>query len=133
MKVVIAGANSAVGQAILRRARRDETAGLYVAAVRSIRAEEQIRRKFGNLGAIVRVSFDDPASLDAAFRGATAVIHLSGVLIEQRDSTYEQANVESTRSVIQSATRNMVEKVVLVSARRVRRKNWCEIPGSRTR
>jgi uncharacterized protein YbjT (DUF2867 family) len=116
MKVVITGANSAVGQAILRRARRDETASLYVAAVRSIRAEEQIRRKFGNLGGIVRVSFDDPASLDAAFRGATAVIHLSGVLIEQRDSTYEEANVESTRTVIQSAARNMVEKVVLVSA-----------------
>ncbi len=116
MKVVITGANSAVGRAILRRALRDGTAGLYVAAVRSSRADEQIRQRFGSFDNIVRVSLDDPASLDAAFRGASAVIHLAGVLIEQRGSTYEQANVESTRSVIKAAARNTVQKLILVSA-----------------
>src|ERR1700720_1405329 len=100
MKVVITGANSAVGQAILRcgpqQGREPKT---FLALVRSSRAAEQLRSQMSNAD-VVQGSYDDEQSLDAAFQGASAVIHLAGILIEKPGSTYEQANVASTRSVV---------------------------------
>lgn len=117
MKIVITGANSAVGQAILRRGPEHQTAtNTFVAAVRSARAVEQIRSETGNAVEAVQISYDDPKSLDAAFQGACAVIHLAGILVETPDSTYEQANVASTRGMVESAKRSAVQKIVLVSA-----------------
>ena len=107
MKIVITGANSAVGQAILRCGPKHEDATItFVAAVRSARAAEQIRSETGNAAGVVRISYDDPGSLDAAFQGAFAVIHLAGILIETPESRYEQANVGSTRAVVEAAKRS---------------------------
>ena len=117
MRVVITGANSAVGQAIFRCVRNGGVSSdTFIAAVRSSRAEEQLRLQIGDLGGVVRISYDDRATLDAAFRGARSVVHLAGILVEQPHSTYEDANVGSTRSVVEGATRNKVEKLILVSA-----------------
>jgi uncharacterized protein YbjT (DUF2867 family) len=117
MKVVITGANSAVGQAILRCGpKQGATENTFVAAVRSDRAAEQIRSLLGNADGQVRISYDDPSSLDAGFQGASAVIHLAGILVERPGSTYEQANVASTRGVAEAAKRSAVQKFVLVSA-----------------
>jgi len=115
--VVITGANSAVGLAILRCGPKQGAApNSFVAAVRSDRAAEQIRSQAGSAYRIVRISYDDPGSLDVALQGAGAVIHLSGLLVERPDSTYEEANVASTRSVVEAARRCSVQKFVLVSA-----------------
>ena len=117
MKVVVTGANSAVGRAILRcRPKVAVTPTTFVAAVRSDRAAEQIRSQLNNCNNLVRISYNDPASLDAAFQGAAAVIHLPGILVERADSSYDQANVASTRRVVESAKRAGVQKLVLVSA-----------------
>jgi uncharacterized protein YbjT (DUF2867 family) len=116
MKIVITGANSAVGQAILRSGPKLDASDTYVAAVRSARAVEQIRATQSNPHDVVQISYDDPASLDAAFHGASAVIHLAGILFEGPNSTYEQANVASTRAVVEAAKRCVVQKIVLVSA-----------------
>ena len=117
MKIVITGANSAVGQAILRCGPKLEaTTNTFVAAVRSDRAAEQIRSQTGNADGVVQISYDDPGSLDAAFQGASAVIHLAGILVESPGSTYEQANVASTRAIVEAAKRCAVRKIVLVSA-----------------
>lgn len=118
MKVVITGANSAVGQAILRcRSDHGVTPSVFfVGAVRSEHAAEQIRPLLGNFGRVAGISYGDPGSLDAAFQGASAIIHLAGILLERPDSTYEQANVASTRSVVGAAKRGGVEKLILVSA-----------------
>ena len=117
MKVVITGANSAVGQAIFRRVHKGGASpDTFIAAVRSSRAEEQLRSEIGDVGGVARISYDDPATLDAAFRGANSVVHLAGILIEQPHTTYEDANVGSTRSVVEGAMRNKVEKLVFVSA-----------------
>lgn len=118
MKVVITGANSAVGQTILRcRAAYGTGSGtFFVAAVRSDRAAKQIEPLLGDAVAVVRISYDDPDSLDEAFRETSAVIHVAGILFERPDSTYEQANVASTRSVVEAAKRNSVRKLILVSA-----------------
>src|SRR4029077_12031685 len=101
MKVVITGANSAVGQAILRCGTKHGVAPkTFVAAVRSDRAAEQIRSQLSDSNVVVRISYDCAGSLHAAFQGASAVIHLPGFLFETPNSTYEQANVAATRSVL---------------------------------
>jgi uncharacterized protein YbjT (DUF2867 family) len=117
MRIVITGANSATGQAILRCASENGAAanGL-VAAVRSERAADQIRTLLGERSGTVRISYDDPGSLDEAFQGATAVIHLAGILVERPGSTYQQANVAPAGAVVEAAKRCAVEKFVLVSA-----------------
>src|ERR1035437_3826604 len=121
MKVVITGANSAVGQAILRCAAlpgvpQGMTPNTFVAAVRSDRAAEEIRLLLGNVNNVVRISYQDPSSLSTAFDGASAVIHLAGILVERPGSTYEQANVAPCQSVVEAAKRSAVKKLVLVSA-----------------
>jgi uncharacterized protein YbjT (DUF2867 family) len=113
-RVVITGANSAVGRAILRCGALQQEPLTLVAAVRSERAIKELpplppdRR--------VRISYDEPSSLTAAFAGAAAVIHLAGTLIERPGSTYEAANVQTTRAVADATVRSRVGKLVLVSA-----------------
>lgn len=117
MKLAVTGANGAVGRAILRCGRRAATEPVnFVAAVRSERAAQQIRPQLSDTDTVAILSYDDAASLDAAFQGAGAVIHLPGILIERADSTYEQANVASTRSVMEAAKKAGAQKLVLVSA-----------------
>ena len=117
MRIVITGANSASGQAILRCAAEAGVApNALVAAVRSERAANEIRPLLGEGSSLAKISYDDPTSLDAALRGASAIIHLPGILVERPGSTYEQANVAPARSVVEAAKRCAAEKFVLVSA-----------------
>jgi uncharacterized protein YbjT (DUF2867 family) len=117
MQIAIMGANSAVGQAILRCASEQERGPhTLVAAVRSDRAADQIKPLLGTRGKAVRISYADSASLDAAICGASAIIHLAGILIERPGSTYEEANVAPARSVVEAAKRCAVEKIVLISS-----------------
>jgi uncharacterized protein YbjT (DUF2867 family) len=117
MRIVITGANSASGKAILRCAPAAGVAtGALVATVRSAPAADEIRPLLSEGSSLAIVSYDDPGSLDAAFRKASAIVHLAGVLVERRGSTYEQANVAPTRTVVEAAKRCAVKKFVLVSA-----------------
>jgi uncharacterized protein YbjT (DUF2867 family) len=115
MTVAITGANSAVGQAILRRSAEAPSIS-FVAAVRSDRAAGHLQRLSERIARIARISYTDPASLRAAFQGVSAVIHLAGTLVERPGSTYEEANVETTRGVVEAAKESAVEKLVFVSA-----------------
>jgi NADH dehydrogenase len=117
MRIVITGANSATGQAILRCAAENGAApNELVAAVRSERAADEIRMLPGQKSSTVQISYGDPGSLDEAFRGATAIIHLAGILVERPGSTYQQANVAPAGSVVEAAKRCAAEKFVLISA-----------------
>jgi uncharacterized protein YbjT (DUF2867 family) len=117
MRLVVTGANGAVGRALLRGVRSHRPAPFeVVAAVRSERSASELRPLMAPLGAVARVSYGDPASLAAAFDGASAVVHLAGVLVERPDSSYEAANVETTRRVADAARRSGVGKLVFVSA-----------------
>lgn len=113
MRVAVTGANGAVGRAILRSTPHRPLD--LVAVVRSERAAAELRPVAG-AARIARVSFDDAASLDAAFEGAAAVIHLAGILVERPGSTYEDANVETTRRVAEATKRCGIAKLVFVSA-----------------
>ena len=68
----------------------DEELTDALACVRSERAEKQLPDRSRS----ARIAYDDGASLDRAFEGAEAVVHLPGVLVESRGSSYEQANVD---------------------------------------
>jgi uncharacterized protein YbjT (DUF2867 family) len=117
MRIVITGANSASGQAILRCAAEAGVApNALVAAVRSERAADEIRPLLGKGSSLAKISYDDPSSLDAALQGASAIIHLPGILVERPGSTYEQANVAPARSVVAAAKRCAVDKFILISA-----------------
>jgi NADH dehydrogenase len=105
--VAITGANSASGLEILR-----EGSDSFIACVRSERAEGQLPRGVRS----ARIAYDDPASMDRALSGCSAVVHLPGVLIEGPGSSYRDANVVPAESTIAAALRAGVQKFVLVSA-----------------
>ena len=113
-RIVITGANSAVGRAILRVAAQQPEHAVLIAAVRSDRAIEELQPLPPHQ--VARISYDDSSSLKAAFAGASAVIHLAGTLFERPGSTYDRANVQTARAVADAAAQSGVEKVVLVSA-----------------
>src|SRR4051812_41574384 len=110
--IVVTGANSAVGRAIMRVAQEASPLAI-IPAVRSARARSQLGVHDGEVAII---AYDNPSTLKAAFAGASAVIHLAGTLIERGDSTYESANVETARAVADAAQEEGVEKLVLISA-----------------
>lgn len=114
-EIAITGANSAIGQAILRGGRRKGATTAFIAAVRSERAVQQLPPLADN-SSVALISYNDSESLQSAFRNAATVIHLAGLLIERPDSSYENANVQTTRTVVEAARQSGVRKFVLVSA-----------------
>lgn len=112
-RIVVTGANGSVGRNLLRHAAADGDLDI-VAAVRSERAASSLRT-FPGVDVRV-VASDDAADLVRALTGATVVVHLSGILIESRTSTYAQANVAATETVVEACRRAGVSHVVLVSA-----------------
>lgn len=112
-RIVVTGANGSVGKNLLAHAARDGDVAV-VAAVRSERAAASLQ---GLPGVDVRVvSPDDAGDLARAMTGASSVVHLAGILIESRTSTYEQANVAATETAVEACRRAGVPHLVLVSA-----------------
>jgi NADH dehydrogenase len=113
-RIAVTGANGAVGQAILRLALSEKRP--IVAVVRSERAAASLPEIPGELGTMAQIAYDQPESLEAAFKDANALIHLPGLLIEQPNASYEAANVETTRVALDAVRRTGVKKFVLASA-----------------
>jgi len=115
-RVAIIGANSAVGRAIARYAAAEPPGSVeLVACVRSYKAERQLPALPPG-SRVLRISYGDPESVRAALAGCQSVVHLPGVLIERAGSTYEEANVATTRVVVEGAQAQQVAKLVLVGA-----------------
>ena len=112
MKIAITGANSAVGKALLRQlAEQDDLQA--VAAVRSERAAAALPSMTQVTPCLI--DYRQVDSLTGAFAGAKTIVHLAGILIEGPATTYQTANVDATRAVIDAATATGVEHLVFVS------------------
>jgi NADH dehydrogenase len=114
-KLVVTGANSALGRVLIERALLRTDVEL-AALVRSARAESELPPLPRERAHAVRVEWDDAAGLRAACAGATGLVHLAGILIESRETDYHEANVETARAAIGAARAAGVAKLVLVSA-----------------
>ena len=109
MDIAITGANSGVGTILLRHlaARPDIR---VVACVRSARAAAAVP------GVTARaIDYGDRHGLAAALSGIGCVVHLAGILFESPASTYQTANVDATRAVVDACSAAGVRQVVLVS------------------
>lgn len=116
-RLFVTGANGAVGRAVLSRALDRYGAEIeLVAAVRSERAAAQLSSLPLPEEGIVQISYDDPQSFAKACEGATAIVHLPGVLVERPNATYELANVHTTEVAVAAARAARVRRLVLVSA-----------------
>jgi uncharacterized protein YbjT (DUF2867 family) len=112
-RLVVSGANGALGRVLFERALQRDGVEL-VALVRSEHAGARIR-KSPRLE-IAKIDWKDDVGLAAACAGASAVVHLAGVLIESATASYRDANVETTRALLAAAKAAGARKFVLVSA-----------------
>ena len=112
MKVVVTGANGSVGRSLLTHLA--ESGDISVVAV--VRSEGAAASLPGSPRIAARVvSYHDVSELAETLEGASCIVHLAGILIESRTSTYASGNVASTAAVVQASQRADVQHFVLIS------------------
>lgn len=112
MKIAVTGANSSVGQNLLAHIAA-HTEHTVIAGVRS-------KAAFASLPTSSKISpqviaYDSVADLAQALKGAECIVHLAGILIESKHTTYAEANVEATRAVVAAAQKLGVRHLVFIS------------------
>src|SRR3954469_6333782 len=112
-RIVVTGANGSVGKNLLAHASEGAAVDI-VAGVRSERAAAVLPSRPGV--EVHVVSADDVDALAQMMAGASSLVHLSGILIESRTATYEQANVAATETAVAACRRAGVPHIVLISA-----------------
>ena len=112
MKISITGANSSVGINLLGHL--SEIEGMEViAGVRSKSAFASLPQSPAVTP--TTISYDDSASLEQALAGTDCVIHLAGILIENKHSNYASANVAATAAVVEAAKAMSVKHIIFIS------------------
>ena len=87
---------------------------LHVAAcVRSARAAATLPGS-SNISPCV-VDYNDREKLTSALTGTSCAVHLAGILMESPASSYQVANVDATRAVVEACKKAGVGHIVLVS------------------
>src|SRR4029450_11623618 len=103
MDIVITGANGAVGTALIRYF--SEGAPMGAVHLRALGRSPAGARSLHALGAEVTiVDYRQPEALRGAVAGADVAVHLAGALLPRRGETLLQANVETTRALVEAAT-----------------------------
>ena len=97
MKIAITGANSSVGLNLLKHI-VSATDINVIAGVRSERAMKSLPSSPQVDPRII--SYQDPAKLAATLEGADCIVHLAGILIEDKNTSYQSANVDATEAVV---------------------------------
>jgi uncharacterized protein YbjT (DUF2867 family) len=111
--IAITGANSAVGNILLRHMAAQADTHV-VACVRSARGAAALPDS-PRISPCV-VDYNNREGLASALAGTSCVVHLAGILFESPTSTYQTANVATTQSVVDACRKAGVPRVVLVSA-----------------
>ncbi len=112
MKICITGANSSVGQNLLKHLANREGAEV-IAGVRSEKAFADLPQA-ANIQPTT-ISYDSSESLNKAMAGADCVIHLAGILIESKHSNYTSANVAATAAVVAAAKSQDLKHIIFIS------------------
>lgn len=112
MNIAVTGANSSVGRTLLRHI--DEQGDINVMAC--VRAQQAVATLPGSprINPCV-IRYDDPDTLTTVLAGVTCVVHLAGILIESKRSTYQTANVDTTRAVLDACKQANVDHIIFVS------------------
>ena len=112
MTIAVTGANSSVGQNLLAHL-ADRGDVRVIAGVRSERAAASLPASPRITTRVI--SYGDVGGLAATLEGASCVVHLAGILIESKASTYASANVDTTAAVVEASRTAGVQHIVLVS------------------
>ena len=112
MKIAITGANSSVGLNLLKYI-VSATDINVIAGVRSERAMKSLPSSPQVDPRII--SYQDPAQLAAALEGADCIVHLAGILIEDKNTSYKSANVDATEAVVKAAQQLNTKHLVFIS------------------
>jgi NADH dehydrogenase len=113
VNIAITGANSGVGKILLRHLAAPADIHV-VACVRSAQAAADLPPAPGVSARAI--DYDNPEGLAATLRGAGCVVHLAGILFEGPQSSYQTANVDATKAVVDACKNAGVPRLVLVSA-----------------
>jgi len=114
MDIVITGANGAVGTALIRYL--SEGGPLGAVHLRALVRSPAGVRALHALGAeVIVVDYRQPEALRGAVAGADVAVHLAGALLPRRGETLLQANVETTRALVEAATSAGVKTSVYLS------------------
>ena len=87
MKIAVTGANSSVGQSLLKRLTKEVGTTIW-AGVRSEKAFSSLPQDEA-INPVV-ISYDDVSSLEKIMAEADCVIHLAGILVETNNSNYAE-------------------------------------------
>ena len=113
MKIAVTGANSSVGRNLLAHVVENSDFSV-IAGVRSESAAASLPASPKITARIV--SYDDVGELAKTIEGAACIVHLAGILIESRASTYGSANVAATAAVVEASQKAGVQHIVFISA-----------------
>ena len=112
MKIAVTGANSSVGQNLLAHI----AAQSDINVIAGVRSEKAIASLPVSAQIDARlISYADEDGLASLFEGVHCVVHLAGILIESRHSTYDSVNVAATSAVVAAAKRAAVKHIVFIS------------------
>lgn len=111
MKVAVTGATGFVGASVVNELlrRRHEIRVLA-------RAPEAARSRFNHPVDVSPAEILDSSSLDRAFAGCEAVIHLVGIIVEDEGRTFDEIHRQGTENVLAAAQKAAVRKYVHMSA-----------------
>ena len=112
MKIAITGANSSVGLNLLNHI-VSATDIDVIAGVRSDRAMKSLPSSPQIDPRII--NYQDLTQLAAALEGADCIVHLAGILIEDKNTSYASANVDATEAVVKAAQKLGVKHMVFIS------------------
>jgi NADH dehydrogenase len=81
-----------------------------------VRSATKAAERLGHLKLEIRSGdIRDPDSMRAALKGAGSLVHLAAIAIEKKGESYEDTNTAATRTVLDAARAESVERIVYMS------------------
>lgn len=112
MKIAITGANSRVGLTLVQHI-LDNSEHVVLAGARSVKSLHELPES--NRIESVAIAYDAVDTLAKTLEGADCVVHLAGILMEGKNSSYRSANVDATAAVVAAATQAAVSHIIFIS------------------